>query len=85
MSQMSIWCRVPGVNENGRSPSKEAPLSCSTVLPVTGSIWYSPELSVWTAWAEGSLGQPGCCCITCTDCSHLSAAHPMGQEGCLLL
>lgn len=52
MSQMSIWCRVPGVNENGRSPSKEAPLSCSTVLPVTGSIWYSPELS-------GLRGQKG--------------------------
>lgn len=57
MPQMDIPC--PGASENGRTHSKEPPLSSAAVLSVTGSIWCSPELSVWTVWAEGSLCQPG--------------------------
>lgn len=74
--QIDIAC--PGVRENGRTPSKEPPLSSSAVLSVTGSVWHSPELTLWTMWAEGSLCQPGVCCTTFTDCSHLSAARPVG-------
>lgn len=65
MSQMDI--AFPGVRENGRTPSKEPPFNSSAVLSVTGCVWYSPELSLWTMWADGSLCQPGVCCTTCTD------------------
>lgn len=65
MSQMDIAC--PGIRENGRTPSKEPLLNSSAVLSVTGSVWYSPELTLWTMWADGSLCRPGVCCTTCTD------------------
>lgn len=65
MPLMAIVC--PGVRENGRTPFKKPLLNSSAVLSVTGSVWHSPELTLWTMWAEGSLCQPGVCCTTCTD------------------